>query len=276
MTEQAMDTNPVAAAETENKESWGSFLWFCVKLIVAVLLFRTLAFSFFTIPSESMLPDLETGDYLIAAKWPYGYNESSMPLGLPGPSDRIFGSTPERGDVAVFKHPVDGADYVKRVIGLPGDTVAMVDGQLILNGELVEKKRVADFTIPITPNTRCHFRAEVITGPDGTPLCRYQRFEETLPGGKRYRVLDFGPTPQDDFGPVVVPDGKLFMMGDNRDNSLDSRFPAQAEGGVGIIDQRLLVARASVVLFSSDGSASWFKPWTWFTATRWDRVGHSI
>ncbi|MFA6219237.1 MAG: signal peptidase I [Erythrobacter sp.] len=274
-----MDMNPVAAQDTpdsKESESWGGFLWFCAKLVLAVLLFRTLAFSFFTIPSESMLPGLETGDYLIAAKWPYGYNENSLPLGLPGPADRVFASLPERGDVAVFRHPVDGADYVKRVIGLPGDTVAVVDGQLVLNGNLVEKKRVADFTIAVTPNTRCHSRAEEIAAADGTVLCRYRRFEETLPGGRRYRVLDLGPTPQDDFGPVVVPEGRLFMMGDNRDNSLDSRFPAQAGGGVGLVDQRLLVARASVVLFSTDGSASWVKPWTWFSATRRDRIGHGI
>ncbi len=279
MTEQAMDTNPVAAQDTpdgEETESWGSFLWFCTKLILAVLLFRALAFSFFTIPSESMLPDLQTGDYLIAAKWPYGYNENSMPLGLPGPTDRVFGKTPERGDVVVFKHPIDRSDYVKRVIGLPGDTVAMVDGQLILNGELIEKKRVDDFTIAISANTRCHNRAEEIRGADGIPLCRYHRFEETLPGGRRYRVLDFGPTPQDDFETVVVPEGKLFVMGDNRDNSQDSRFPALAGGGVGLVDQRLLVARASLVLFSTDGSAEWIKPWTWFTAARWGRIGHSI
>ena len=275
MTDQAMDTNSPAEEAEGETESWGSFLWFCTKLVIAVLLFRAFLFSFFTIPSESMMPGLQTGDYLIAAKWPYGYNENSLPFGLPGPKDRVFGSDPERGDVVVFKHPVDGTEYVKRAIGLPGDTVAMRDGVLFLNGEMIEKKQAAPFLIPVSANTPCHPRAQEVQTKDGK-ACRYNRFIETLPGGRSYSVLDFGASLKDDFGPVVVPEGSLFAMGDNRDNSMDSRYPAQTGGGVGIVDQRLLVARASVVLWSTDGSAEWLLPWTWFTAARWNRIGYGI
>ena len=293
ISQKATDTNTTAPGEEE--ESWGSFLVFCLKLVLAVLLFRTLIASFFTIPSESMLPGLRTGDYLIAAKWPYGYNENSLPLGLPGPSERVLGGLPERGDVVIFKHPIDRTDYVKRAIGLPGDTIAIQNGQLILNGEPVQREEAGFADIPMSANTAC--RADGGRVLDN--LCRYRQFRETLPSGKSYMTLDFGSVgarplrdasgnllmdesgrpvliDPDNTEPFVVPDGKIFVMGDNRDNSLDSRYPAVGGQGVGVIDQELLVGRASFVLWSTDGSAEWLLPWTWFTAARWDRIGEGI
>ena len=267
------DTLAPAATTEKEEESWGDFIKFLLKLVLAVLIFRSFIFSPFTIPSESMLPALRNGDYLVAAKWPYGYSSLSLPLEAPLIPGRIFAGLPERGDVVIFKHPEDGTDYVKRAIGLPGDTIAMRDGTLILNGEPVQREDAGYADIPMSANTDCRPDGGFVV--DGT-ICRYRQFRETLPSGKSYMTLDFGPRPRDSFGPIIVPAGKLFVMGDNRDNSLDSRFAATPGGGVGLVDADLLVARASMVLWSTDGSAEWLLPWTWFTAARWDRIGSDI
>jgi signal peptidase I len=261
----------VQAASAEEKETFGSFAAFVAKLALAVFVFRSFFFSFYTIPSESMLPRLWNGDYFVAAKWPYGYSRWSLPFNLPLIPGQVFASLPERGDVAVFKHPVDKVDYIKRVIGLPGDSVALRGGQLILNGAPVERERIGNFVIPQSPNTGCAWG-----GRAGAADCTYAHYRETLPSGVTYLTLDFGPTPQDDFGPVIVPEGTVFALGDNRYNSQDSRFPAASGGGVGLIPTELLVARASVMVWSTDGSASWLKPWTWFSAARWSRIGDGI
>ena len=261
------------AADAEKQESWGDFAKFLLKLVLVVLIFRSFIFSPFTIPSESMLPGLRNGDYLVAAKWPYGYSKLSLPFEVPLIPGRIFASLPERGDVVIFKHPVDGTDYVKRVIGLPGDTVELRNGTVYLNGEALKQQRGSYVDIPMGINTGCREDGGQVVG--GT-ACRYRQISETLPSGKRYPTIDFGERPADNFGPIIVPKGKMFVMGDNRDNSLDSRFPATAGGGVGLVDTDLLVARASMVLWSTDGSAEWLLPWTWFTAARWNRIGSDI
>jgi signal peptidase I len=268
---------PEPETQTEKPETVGSFMLFLLKLVIAVLLFRTLIFSTFSIPSESMQPRLWNGDYLIAAKWPYGFSRYSLPWSVPLFKGRILAGQPERGDVVIFKAPpLAQVDYIKRVIGLPGDQVQMIDGVLHLNGEPVRKAKVADFVIPVSANTQCRdmrFRVEL---PAGGAECRYPRFRETLPGGRSYYVLDFGVTPQDTTEAVVVPEGMLFLMGDNRDNSLDSRFPAEPNRGIGMVPQENLVGEAYVMMWSTDGSAEWIKPWTWFTAARWQRMGETI
>ena len=267
-------TDPQSELQSEPRrgESWGSFLAFVAKLVLAVVLFRTLLFAPFTIPSESMMPLLRNGDFLIAAKWPYGFSRLSLPFAAPLPSGRILANLPKRGDVAIFRHPVDDVDYIKRVIGLPGDTVEMRRGRLILNGRLVPQTEAALLPIPLSANTSCHPAARQRATPEGS-VCDYASALETLPNGRSYRVIDLGIGPADDFGPATVPHGRLFVMGDNRDDSQDSRYPATSQGGVGLVPSDLLIGRASMILFSTDGSAEWAKPWSWFTAARWDRIG---
>lgn len=251
-----------------------SFTVFLVKLVLIVLVFRSFIFSPFNIPSESMLPRLLDGDYLLAAKWPYGYSRYSLPFSVPLIPGRLFAGEPERGDVVIFKAPPrHDTDYIKRVIGLPGDQIQVRAGRVILNGEPLKYERVEDFVVRQSPNTHCYLRRYEQELADGTPVCRYPQFRETLPGGRSYTVLDLEQTPQDDTQVYIVPEGHMFLMGDNRDNSLDSRFPAVPGQGIGIVEQDKLVGRATVLMFSTDGSAEWLKPWTWFTATRWNRIG---
>ncbi|HEY6870862.1 MAG TPA: signal peptidase I [Novosphingobium sp.] len=251
-----------------------SFFVFLFKLVLIVGVFRSFVFAPFNIPSESMLPRLENGDYLLAAKWPYGFSRYSLPFSLPLIPSRVLAHQPQRGDVVIFKAPpLNDTDYIKRVIGLPGDQVQMIDGVLQLNGQPVPKVRVPDAVIPVSANTHCYRPVFEAADAAGRPACHYPRFRETLPGGRSYDVLDLGFTPQDNTPPVVVPDGMLFLMGDNRDNSMDSRFQAIEGGGIGLVPQDNLVGRAAIMMFSTDGSASWIKPWTWFTATRWSRLG---
>lgn len=259
-------------AKKEKKEE--HFAIFLLKLVAIVLIFRSFVFSPFTIPSESMLPRLLNGDYLLAAKWPYGYSKYSLPLSLPLIPGRIFAGQPERGDVVIFKAPPDnGTDYIKRVIGLPGDQVQMIDGVVHLNGVAVEKKRIDDLILSESGNTHCIAAQFAQVTGDSRHVCRYPRYRETLPNGRSYEVLDLGVTMQDNTDPVIVPDGKLFLMGDNRDDSQDSRFPPRIGGGIGLVPQENLVGKATIVMWSTDGSIEWLKPWTWFTSARWNRIG---
>lgn len=273
----------------EGKQDEGilSFLFFLVKLAVIVLTFRTVIFAPFNIPSESMLPRLLDGDYLLAAKWKYGISNYSLPFGIhPFPEGRIFASQPQRGDIVIFKAPPNNdEDYIKRVIGLPGDQIQMRGGVLFINGAPVKKIRLGDFEVAISPNTpRCWSPEFATVRKDGAKICRYPQYRETLPNGVSYSVLDFGPSRADnpwgvdaDNTPVyLVPEKMMFLMGDNRDDSLDSRFPAVPNGGISIVPQDNLVGKATIMMWSTDGSSSWVKPWTWFSAARWGRIGKTF
>jgi signal peptidase I len=270
--EPVQETSPAPARKKERKED--SFPVFVIKLVLIVAFFRSFVFSPFNIPSESMLPRLENGDYLLAAKWSYGFSSYSLPFSLPLLPSRILARQPARGDVVIFKAPPgNDVDYIKRVIALPGDTVQMIGGTLHLNGVAVPKQKIADFVIKVSANTSCIAPEFEAVEKDGSPSCHYPQFRETLPEGKQYNVLDLGYRPQDDTPPVIVPAGHVFLMGDNRDNSMDSRFPAVEGGGIGLVPQDNLIGRATIVMWSTDGSANWFLPWTWFTAARLNRIG---
>ncbi len=235
-----------------------------------------------------MQPRLLIGDYLLVAKWPYGFSNYSLPFSVPLIPGRIFASQPEAGDVVVFKAPqTGGVDYIKRAIGLPGDVIQMRGGVLEINGIAVNKERIADLVIPVTQNMKDTAALEntpfACWQPDfeepakaGGTQCRYRRYIETLPNGRSYQILDIeDDLPGDDTEAFVVGEGEIFLMGDNRDRSADSRFPADGKA-IGIVPQANLVGRALVSVFSTDGSARWLLPWTWFTAMRPERIGQTF
>jgi signal peptidase I len=265
-----------AKAKKAGKGGLAETTRFLLVFLVLAMLLRTFVVAPFMIPSGSMMPRLMIGDYLFVAKWPYGYSRFSIPFGLASFGGRIWGAEPERGDIVVFRYPGKNEDYVKRLIGLPGDTVEMRRGTLFLNGKAVPRTRVADWVMPVTPNSPCRYagRIRAPTVEAGTLVCRYPRFRETLPGGRAYEVLDQYQGGPDDTPVVTVPAGHYFMMGDNRDDSADSRF-SLAEDGVGLLPRDHVVGRALISFWSTDGSAEWIKPWTWFSAARWDRVGRT-
>ena len=260
------------SASDERKD--GGIVRFILTLAILAWIVRSLIFAPFHIPTGSMIPTLYIGDYVMVAKWPYGYSRFSFPFQFPSFSGRIFGGLPKRGDVVVFRHPIDDNDLIKRVIGLPGDTVEVSDGQLILNGKPVPKEDLPPFAMRISANSQCKVApgATPMVGPNGT--CLFPAYKETLPGGPSYTVLDQVDSPEADHFPATsVPAGFVFVMGDNRDDSMDSRFQP-SQHGVGFLPVENIIGRATVTFWSTDGSASYWKPWTWFSALRGGRIGN--
>ncbi|MGD0189181.1 MAG: signal peptidase I [Rhizomicrobium sp.] len=229
-----------------------------VYALLIALVIRTFFFQPFSIPSGSMENTLLVGDYLFVEKFAYGYSKYSFVFDFPpfhGRTLGLFGYEPHRGDVVVFRFPPDpSVDFIKRVIGLPGDTVQMINGQLWLNGKAIPKVRVADYVETDEFGGESHVK----------------RYRETLPSGKSYYVLDrMESGPGDNTQLYTVPAGHYFMMGDNRDNSADSR---REVGSVGFVPAENLVGKAEFIFFSVGGDESWWKFWYWPWEIRYGRM----
>jgi signal peptidase I len=231
----------------------GETLKIVVQALILALIVRTLLFQPFNIPSGSMKSTLLVGDYLFVSKYAYGYSRFSLPFSPDLFSGRIWSAPPDRGDIVVFKLPRDDStDYIKRVVGLPGDRIQVRGGVLYINDKEVPRERVDTFV-----------------DADGVS---YERYRETLPEGVSYLVLDRDPNGiEDNTGVFEVPPDHYFMMGDNRDNSMDSRVPPTRDG-VGYVPFENLVGRAEVIFFSVDEGASVWQVWNWPWTVRWDRI----
>ena len=287
------DTVPEAGGETaavppaEKKEDKGSAVWREIKglfwVLVAVLAFHSFIAKPFYIPSESMMPGLLTGDRLVVTKYPYGWSWVSPSFHIfPHWRGRLLGKMPERGDIVIVTPPGTRTDYIKRVIGLPGDILRMRDGTLFINGKPVKREWRAPAMIPIDVNSPCgsdhdpalfNYR---VTGTDGQPYCRVPIVRETLPGGRSYDTVELGRSSEDNFGPIRVPADHLWLMGDNRDDSADSRVPELSGGLGGPVPWENIGGRAEFITFSLDGTTVWWNPLTWFEAFRSGRAGTSL
>jgi signal peptidase I len=244
------------SVQTGTKRNEGGFaevVRVIIHALIIALVIRTFLFQPFYIPSGSMIPTLLIGDFLFVSKYSYGYSHYSFPFSPPVFSGRIIGQRVDRGDVVVFHLPKEGStdDYIKRVIGLPGDRIQMIHGVLNINGQPVKRERVEDFT----------------TDDDGSPQT-IRRFRETLPNGVTYTTLDMTDNGIYDNTDVYnVPPDRYFMMGDNRDNSTDSRVL----NAVGYVPYENIIGKAQIIFFSiRDGHAWEFWRWPW--TVRWDRL----
>jgi signal peptidase I len=280
-----IESAPEADAKTpeaKKKVDWLAEARGLALMLLGVVAFHTLVAKPFYIPSASMMPNLLVGDRLIVSKYPYGWSWVSMSFPfrlLPRDDWRIAPATPEYGDIVIAVPPDRAEDYIKRVVALPGDRIALVDGQIWLNGEPVPQQQEPEVRLP-EEGQMCEagpcladfwqYRTQL---PDGRVVYEPDTYRETLPNGASYLIIDHMRSEKDNYDEITVPEGHVFLMGDNRDHSADSRFPAAplGRGLGGPVPISSIGGRAEIITFSLDGSAGW-NPLSWFEALRPDRA----
>lgn len=270
----------MAKNKAQDDGGWGRLIRDIVVILLLVLGIHSCVAKPFYIPSDSMMPVLRNGDRLIVSKYPYGWSFASVSFHLaPRMAGRWFGKLPERGDIVVLEHPDTRIDYIKRVIGLPGDTIELKAGALFINGKPVKRAVQPMLSIPVdenTPSPDSSLHEFVTRGADGRMVLEVPIVRETLPGGATFDTIDMGARRTDDYGPYTVPADHLFLMGDNRDGSADSRVAVEAKGLGGAVPFDVIAGRAEIISFSTDGTAKWYNPLSWFQALRPGRAGNDL
>ena len=279
-TESSSPADPGKDADEESSSvDWFAEFRGLALMLLAVLAFHSLVAKPFYIPSTSMMPALHVGDRLVVSKFPYGWSWASASFHLLPRGDwRIFPDTPEYGDVVIPVHPTRNEDYIKRVVALPGDTIEVRGGRIVLNGEMITREIVPPVRIPFEPELLCNdrpclssFEPYRVRDADGRQYFEPPTYRETLPNGATYLVIDHTDRYLDNYGPYTVPEGHVFVMGDNRDESADSRASELDRGLGGGIPMENIGGRAEFITFSLDGSTTW-NPASWWTGLRGERA----
>ena len=279
-------SRPLASAKAEANDprpadpvNWWAEVRGLVAMLMVVVAFHSLVAKPFYIPSISMMPTLLVGDRLVVSKFPYGWSWVSASFHvLPRSSTRIMPRTPQYGDVVIVVPPNIDDDYIKRVVALPGDRIALVNGQIVLNGRPVPQAVQPPLVIPVDWNNPCDpavFPGARFRDSLARPFCEVPVLRETLPNGATYDVIDHMDQPLDHFSEITVPEGHVFLMGDNRDHSADSRASIAEKGLGGAVPLENIGGRAELTTFSLDGSESW-SPLSWWNALRKDRSWRNL